>query len=303
MSTRCWIETPDGARLPVGAGGLLIGRGNDCDIVVAHNDVSRRHALVCATSDGAEVIPFGRNPTTVGGKVLSTPTRVDASTELVVPGLRMGLIVEVGSEVAAVSWVLAQDNTRFPVNRPRVTIGGGAADDLWLPGLPAEAAVVTVALTGLIVDGDLVAEGEEIAVGAFRFTVARAEDDGATTRMASGGLPRAVHLQFLPSGGRLTVTRAGTPVELYLPERRCALIATLLKPPPGYARDEFLPDDVVIPRVWSSGGDRTALNVLIARTRKRLTTAGLDGRMLLERAPTGGATRFRVAPDASVKIT
>jgi hypothetical protein len=59
---RCVVVVRDGPSRRVGAGGLLIGRQGDCDIVTNDPSVSRRHALVRLTSDGAEVVPLGRAP-------------------------------------------------------------------------------------------------------------------------------------------------------------------------------------------------------------------------------------------------
>jgi DNA-binding winged helix-turn-helix (wHTH) protein len=62
-------------------------------------------------------------------------------------------------------------------------------------------------------------------------------------------------------------------------------------------------DDTLVTRVWGrDGASRTQVNVLIHRARQSLTVAGLNGPALLERAPGGGATRFRIAPGARVEI-
>ena len=92
-------------------------------------------------------------------------------------------------------------------------------------------------------------------------------------------------------------------VAVYLPERRCDLIAALLRPPRPLRAGEFVKDLMLGPVVWPSDDakDRTDLNVLIARTRSTFARAGLP-RGLVERAPWGGETRIRLAADAAVEI-
>jgi len=67
---------------------------------------------------------------------------------------------------------------------------------------------------------------------------------------------------------------------------------------------EYLPDDVVIPAVWSGSAARTRtdLNVLLHHTRKALVRAGLNPAQVLSRARTGGATCFLLAPGARVEV-
>ena len=78
----------------------------------------------------------------------------------------------------------------------------------------------------------------------------------------------------------------------------------LLAPPKGYDPGEFIPDDLLYPRVWGrDGGDRNALNVLISRTRSEFHQIGLDGFSLIERLPSGGATRFRLGEDTEVEVS
>jgi len=57
-----------GAPRRVGGNGILIGRQGDCDIVATDPQISRRHALIRLTSEGAEVVPLGRGPIERSGK-------------------------------------------------------------------------------------------------------------------------------------------------------------------------------------------------------------------------------------------
>jgi hypothetical protein len=115
-------------------------------------------------------------------------------------------------------------------------------------------------------------------------------------------LPVSAILEFLPSGGMLRLRTIDEHC-VFLAERRCDLIAALLQPPSGIGRNDFVPDDLLIPRVWGAdGAGRTQLNTLIHRVRKTLTRGGLDGPALLERSPGGGGTRFVLAPAAQVEV-
>lgn len=90
---------------------------------------------------------------------------------------------------------------------------------------------------------------------------------------------------------------------MYLAERRCNLVAALLSPTRPYAPGEFVHDEAVIPRVWPhKHKSRSDLNTLLHRVRRDLMTAGVDGAALIERAKGGGATRFRLAPAATVVV-
>ncbi len=78
----------------------------------------------------------------------------------------------------------------------------------------------------------------------------------------------------------------------------------LLGPPRGYRPGEYLPDEVLIPAVWSGGPFRTRsdLNVLLHHTRKALMKAGLNPNQVLSRAKMGGATCFLLATNARVEV-
>ena len=90
---------------------------------------------------------------------------------------------------------------------------------------------------------------------------------------------------------------------VYLPERRCDLVATLLQPPPPFAPGEFVSDEVILPRIWPGRSmTRVDLNVLIHRARHDLVRAELDGAALLDRAEGGNATRFRIARGARISV-
>ena len=62
-------------------------------------------------------------------------------------------------------------------------------------------------------------------------------------------------------------------------------------------------DTTIVPLVWNDtreGGAREDINVLLSRLRRDLVTGNVAS-AILERAPGGRATRFVVAPGASVR--
>lgn len=114
--------------------------------------------------------------------------------------------------------------------------------------------------------------------------------------------PRAVDLELMPSGGRITVT-IDEPTTLVLSELRFRLLMALLQPPGDYLAGDFVPDELVLPMIWPRQQKlHTDLNLLLHRTRKDLLKAGLEPTGLVERAVAGGSTRFRIRKGASVTI-
>ena len=54
-----WLIDAAGTRLLLDGARTLVGRGGDCDVVVADALLSRRHAMVCAVEDRHEIIDLG----------------------------------------------------------------------------------------------------------------------------------------------------------------------------------------------------------------------------------------------------
>ena len=84
---------PDGAVLhELGTAESVIGRAEECEVVLADRSVSRRHARVAPEADGWWIEDLGsRGGTWVNGRPISRPTRL-------APGDRVG----VGQSVLAV---------------------------------------------------------------------------------------------------------------------------------------------------------------------------------------------------------
>jgi hypothetical protein len=76
-----------GQRIPIGPAGSVIGRSSDADIVIAANEVSRRHAQILPDRDGWTVTDLGStNGVRLNGHPLGVPTR-----------LQDGDVIEVGA--------------------------------------------------------------------------------------------------------------------------------------------------------------------------------------------------------------
>src|SRR5687767_10744361 len=113
---RCMVVVPDGPSRRVGPAGVLIGRQRDCDIVAVDPSVSRRHALVRLTGDGAEVVPLGKTPVLVNGEETTNARPLANGDELRVPGLVLGVTIEVPRPSQTIaSYVLERGGNSFGV--------------------------------------------------------------------------------------------------------------------------------------------------------------------------------------------
>jgi len=71
-----WLDV-DGRQVPIGSGGALIGRSSDCDIVIAAQEVSRRHARIVAEDGGWTLIDQNStNGVRVNGRAVEGATRL-----------------------------------------------------------------------------------------------------------------------------------------------------------------------------------------------------------------------------------
>lgn len=320
---RCMVVVPDGPSRRVGPGGVLIGRQRDSDIVATDPAVSRRHALVRLTADGAEVVPLGKTPVEVNGEPTTNPRSLRNGDALRLPGLVLGVTIELPrpSTHATTGLVLERAGGSFGVTHSPFVIGGGEADDLVVARWPASALRLHLAqglLYGEPTDGEasrngeplepdvlaLLAYGDRLGYRGETFTIAQAEGVVTTAVGASGELPTRVQIEMLPRGGRLVFTIGGRAHPVYLADRRFDLMVALLRPPGEYAAGDLVPDDAVRPIVWprKPAVSRPEINMLISRCRRDLALAGIAGPRLIERAPGGGATRVVLAAGAEVEL-
>ena len=320
------LVMPDGPSRRVGSSGVLIGRQKDCDIVTLDPSVSRRHALVRITAEGAEVVPLGREPIAINGKPSDKPHLLADGDVLGLPGLTLAVQIEAQPAPTDAPGGYVLERARggsFGVAHTPFVIGGGATDDLIVKKWPEALLQLHIAQGELFVElraGTAEHNGEALEPGVLEpltvadeltclgetFTIHHARGrDAATTAVSSrSDLPVRAEIELLPRGGRIVFTLATGERAVYLSDRRFDLMMALLKPPEGYAAGEFIPDDTVRTIVWprNPGVSRPEINMLISRCRKDLVDAGLAGPRLIERAPGGGGTRITLSPTAIVVV-
>ena len=321
---RCTLVVADGPSRRVGTSGVVIGRQEDCDLVGEDPKLSRRHAMVRITGDGAEIIPLGKLPVVVNGKSHDKPHALRDGDRIELPG--MNLAVEISAQRpdpkgSAMFRLVRARGGGFGVTHSPFVIGGADSDDLIVKKWPAHAMTLHVAQRELFLEvGSGIATlngnpfepgameplvpGDELVYRNEQFTISQTgHSAAATTEVVSGDFPRRVTIEVLPRGGRVVFAMASGDRTVFLHDRRLDLVVALLRPPEGYKAGDFIPDDVVSSIVWPRNpGSRTDINVLIARCRKDFVEAGLAGPRLLQRAPTGGATRLVLAPNAQVVV-
>lgn len=326
----CWLMGNDGERVRVGRGGLVVGRRSDCGLVLADPGVSRRHALVRETPGGAEVVHLGKAPTRVNGSEIRDVANLAHGDLIEIGASTLTVGVGEGTDAAAARvWMLeSPGKALYGVSRTPFVVGGGDRDDVVLEAWPAAAASFHPVQDSLVVElgapGRVCGEqreveesvslrvGDTVEFGGLALSVLAAGlGTEGTTRVSSAWTPpHEVSLHFHARGGLLSLKFPHMrddepPVSVHLPDRRCDLVATLLKPPGGLKAGELVSDDVLAPRVWPGqpGKGRTDINLLLHRTRKSLVEAGVDGPALLERGAGGGETRLVVARRAKVSIS
>lgn len=325
VTTRAWLVAEDGTRRRIGPGPLLIGRGPDCDVVLDDPRVSKRHLLLRPGQTGVELHVLGRNLTEVGGEAVPSHTVLRDGDRIDVPAAHFTVsIPERGGQVGIDSrWVLVAGSVQHAVRRGPFVLGSGEGADLRLPCGPAHAGTLRVVQGALVVEeadptllrnGEPVSEddvvpldeGDVLDAAGCSVVVARvgAERPDPTTVGEQGPLLRAARFSYLPSGGDLSLEYGDRAYACRLPELRARLVALLLQPPAGYAVGQFLPDDVILPRIWPNQPERTHMdmNTLVHRLRKDLLRVGIDPTALVERARTGGATRLRIDRQTAISV-
>ena len=94
----CWLEC-DGRRLPLAVGEHVIGRDPDVEIRVFQSTVSRRHARVVVTTEGAVLEAFvSKNGTFVGSARVSAPVQLTDGDAIRVGSVQLTFHVRPSSE-------------------------------------------------------------------------------------------------------------------------------------------------------------------------------------------------------------
>jgi len=318
-----WLDAAQG-RVTIGTTKVLIGRSPDCTIVLEGPQVSRYHAVVRLGESGAELLPMGREAVRVNGveKRSLTALRAGDLIEMCGWSFRVGEGEASGvPEVARVVWFLErQTGLLHYVSGPTYRVGGDERDDLifvgWEPTVftldAGAGAPVLTALRPGVWCGRALEAGERVALadaeriayreGSLTVRARQVQVEGTTapTSDAERSVTRAV-LEFMPRGGQLTVEIGGQAHTTALSERRCDLVACLLRPPAPFAPGELIPEDLLCARVWpGEKNGRIELNSLLYRLRHALAEEGIDAGALFDRR--GGGLRFCLAPGASVTV-
>ena len=309
MTLRAFLDLPDGMAIRIGPSGLLIGRHRTCDLQLAAETASRRHALLRVADTGVELVVLGRHSVEVDDTPVTTTATLANGARLGLPGLACRIRIETADDAIPIEYVLRRGHERFPIRTSPFVVGGDASANVIVDGWLPPAMRVWVAQGEVSADlGDgthmTVQEGDTLDVRGQTFVIERAADDSASTvSLSSERRLRGVVLEPLPRGGRVTLQFSDGDRTLYLPGRRYALVAALVVPPAPLAAGDFVPDSELVPLVWPDTdevGGRTEINVVLARTRQDLVAAGIASARLLERAPGGRATRIVLAPGAVI---
>ncbi len=308
----------------IGPASVIVGRSPDCDIVIPDPRASRHHALFRAAEDGVEVVPFGRQPVAVNGVARAVPTMLRAGDRVECVGLTFSIVEATPSQMPEpdVLWgVERTPGALFRVAQSPFRVGGAPDDHLivvgWAPtvlllhlvgnALDLEAVRDGVTAAGAPLEaGECVHVDPGMRVGygsqSLRVMALPRDPTKVTDTTAQNDAPTGAELRFLPRGGRLTVRYGARALSVYLPDRRCDLVASLLRPPAPFERGDLVPDEVLLERIWPQQSQgRVELNTLVFRTRKDLIKADIDGAALLERQ--AGGVRFRLAPGAAVRVS
>jgi hypothetical protein len=318
MGLRHWLRTDD-ARLPLDGGSLLIGRNFDCDIVLSGERVSRHHALVRVTDAGVEVVALGGGPTMFGAKPVEGAQPLRVGDRFEIDGHTFSLEADALAAEPGHHWFIEPTpGVLVRVAGERVTVGGGD-DDVAVSAWPASAVALAALGERLVLEANVadvrvgraldvgemvhVESGELIACGAVALrVVALPADPSKPTAVTAADEPvTSAVLSFFPRGGRLALRVGARERKVYLAEKRSELVALLLQPPPPYAAGDFVPDAVLLDRLWPGGeASRTDLNTLLWRVRRDFADAGLDRVNLFERK--GGGLRVRLPPGSRAEV-
>lgn len=317
-----FVISNDGIARRVGGAGLLIGRAQSCDVVLAGAEVSRRHLLLQFGLRGTlDIVPMQGATTTLNGVGLERVRQAVDGDLLRFPG---GEALKLVFDTTATRdhqedrvWLIEIDGRRIRMRSDVLELGGDDEDIVidgwprdaarlaWCEGTPSlEAVAAGCTHNGTLVDRGVVvplAPLDRIAFGTRVVTVVTDAREPEPTLRGLGRL-RSLHLEMLPSGGTLRLETSGGSHLVVLSERRFALAMVLLAPPEPHRAGEFIPDETVVSAVWPRSGsaDRGDLNQLVFRLRADLKNAGLAGAELVERSIKGGATRFVI--DAATKV-
>ena len=202
-----------GRRVPIGSAGVLIGRGEACDVSVPHGRASREHARLYQDEDGSFLIEDlgSRNGTFLNGERLRNGARKLESGDMIVIGDETLRFVQGGGETRMASRQLPIVGIQTVVfDGHRMTLGRDPSNDVVLPDVNVSrfhAEVVAnddslelidlgsrngTRLDGSPVDKATLVAGSQIGIGPYRLvfdgTSFVARDDHGALRLDAEGV-------------------------------------------------------------------------------------------------------------------
>lgn len=306
---------------------VVVGRSASCDVVLDDPAVSRRQLLLHVTAEGVVVANVGRQGVSRNGAEVDESALAGDGDTIEIGGEPFAVLRRTAAEDGESRWILRLDGgLALKLRRTPFTVGGAATDDLCVEGWPAAALTLHEVDTGIIVElgsgseGLLsgeeragfdaeglarVAVGGALLVGGRRFSIVQggARFEGSTEL---GGLePRSeIRLEAYKRGGVLSVGRGGEATEVFLAQRRFALVRALLAPAEPAVAGDLIGVDVLCGAIWPDdpSKDESDFNVLLYRVRRDLLRAGIDAGELIERARGAGMVRAPLGARARVVI-
>lgn len=262
------VELPDSSfevKLP-DEGHVIIGRSRAADVHIAHPSISRQHARLRL---GAE--PTIKNLRARNG-VFVRDRRLGDDEEVPVP---VGAEIELGEVIVTLR---RQRPPRSPSAKPRCT--------------------------PTATDFARIRSATRLRTRLTSWRPRPAASVASTAPHADDPLPRKVIVQVLARGGKVTFELDQEERVAYLAERRLDLLILLLRPPAPLQPGDPVPDEILLRTIWPRNrkASRVDVNTLIARTRKALLNAGIDGNRILRRTPGGGATQLVLETGAQVVV-
>jgi hypothetical protein len=295
-------------RRPLGSHTLVVGRAPGCDLVLADDSVSGRHAALWVDDRGAWVQDLGsRNGVTLDGTAIQAPTLVPPGAEI-----RLGrTLLRIQAAAAAIehAGLLVEDMgsghaTAFAGDRLR--IGDSVKCQIRIPGAD-EVVILDVgggeALIGR--DDDMTPLPRDVPFEvAGRAFVLRAAPAGWRSTRDLGELPRGYRIEATLEAGpgprAVVLDPASGRQYVMTAENRATLLWILARRwlddrAGGAGEDDagWVPEPDALTQVWGRSPGATAANlrVLVCRIRRELREAGLDPWFLEHRA---GCLRVKV---------
>lgn len=318
-----------GPRVKVKPGGSFIGRGDVCEIGFPADEraIHREHAFIKPTRGGLAVEKRGTNPVLVNGEPIGQLYVLTPGDVLGIGRFRLEVVgpppVDAASprEPERPSWLLSGYGDSIVRIAPRLSVGGGALDDLRIDGWPESALVFYEADGTVVLDAraPVWLEGRSLSADAieelrsgdrvrFRDTtlqlLASTGGSGATTIVeAADAPPRALTLVWEPDdSGRLIAQYAHVTKEVQLATKRARLLEILMDPPDGFHPGETVPDKAVVEHVWRDVPyqGRLSINTLLRRLRIDLLEKNINARKLLLKG--GGGVRLDVSEGTQLEV-